>query len=1114
MARKKPNAPEAAEQIAETEPTTHHFPIVGIGASAGGLAAFEAFFSGMPLDKEPNMAFVLVQHLAPDHKSILTELIRRYTRMEVSEATDNVTVQPNCAYIIPPNRDMAFLNGTLQLLEPSSPRGQRLPIDFFFRSLAQDQHDRAICIVLSGTGSDGTQGLRAVKAEGGMVMAQNPESTEYDGMPRSAINTGLVDYILPAAEMPGHLIAYASHAFGKIAHSLAPPLPKIEDSYKKIFILLRSQTGHDFSQYKQNTIKRRVERRMAVQQISDISGYVRFMQTTPIEVESLFRDLLFGVTNFFRDPEAFTALETSVIPGLFSKKLPGSAIRVWICGCSTGEEAYSIAILLQEHMEKEKQNFKLQLFATDIDNRAIDQARTGLYSASIAADVTPERLRRFFTPENDGASYRINKAIRDLLVFSEHDVNKDPTFSKLDLISCRNLLIYLNSDLQKKLLPLFHYSLNPGGTLFLGTSETTGDFHHLFGVTDRQQKLYERKEDPTAIRNLPMGRFARTLNESGIIDKHSPHQTSAAKTSLKETIEKILLEQYAPTSLLITERGEILYVHGSTGRFMQLTSGEPGMNIIKMAREGLTRELTTALHSAVKYKKRVVRTGLKVRTNGDYSRVELTVLPVSPTAASITDMTLYLVILQEKDTEEILPTEGTLVEQPDESTTDKDALLHRLKQELRANEEYLQSANEELETSNEELKSSNEEMQSVNEELQSTNEELETSKEELQSVNEELATVNTELQQKVFDLSRANNDMNNLLAGTGVGTVFVDFKLYIQRFTPSITQVINLILTDVGRPVGHIVSNLVGYDNLLEDTKSVLDNLIPKEVEVQTKEGNWFLMRIRPYRTLDNIIEGAVITFFDITEIKRTREELWKAHRSIETMVESITDGLLVLDHNWIYTYCSERGAELLGMRSKDLVGKCVWDLFPLAKGSKFDEYFHRAVETGQPVHFEEYYPAPLNKWLECHCFPSPDGLSVYFHDVTVRILAEESLRIANDQLRLAVVVRDSHDAIVLQDIEGRIMAWNPAAVRMYGHSEAEAMQMNIRELIPEKLRKADIKRIQQLSRKDIIEPYRTQRVAKDGTIKEVWLTATAILNEAGEVYAIATSERASGVEP
>ena len=484
------------------------FPIVGIGASAGGLAAFEAFFSGMPAETDPGMAFVLVQHLAPDHKSILSDLVKRYTRMQVFEVEDGMTVRPNCAYIIPPTRDMAFLDGTLHLLEPAAPRGHRLPIDFFFRSLAQDQHERAICIVLSGTGSDGTLGVRAVKGEGGMVMAQNPESAEYDGMPRSAIATGLVDYVLPPAEMPPQLIAYVAHAFGRTPRPPYSgrdglPAPKAGDAMKKVFILLRAQTGHDFSQYKQTTIERRVERRMAVHQIERLHEYVRHLQQTPAEVEALFRDLLIGVTNFFRDPEAFAALEEQVIPRLFADKDAGAAIRVWVPGCSTGEEAYSIAILLQEQMELLKQSFKVQVFATDIDSLAIGQARTGIYPASIAGDISPERLSRFFVQEPDGTVYRVHKSLRDLLVFSEQDVIKDPPFSKLDMISCRNLLIYMGGDLQKKLMPLFHYALNPGGMLFLGTSETVGEFADLFATLDRKSKLYQRKENGSGARARP-----------------------------------------------------------------------------------------------------------------------------------------------------------------------------------------------------------------------------------------------------------------------------------------------------------------------------------------------------------------------------------------------------------------------------------------------------------------------------------------------------------------------------------------------------------------------------------------------------------------------------------
>jgi two-component system CheB/CheR fusion protein len=988
------------------EPPEKNFPVVGIGASAGGLAAFEAFFSGMPADADPGMAFVLVQHLAPNHKSILSELVRRYTRMQVYEVEDGMAVRPNCAYIIPPNRDMAFLNGTLQLLEQTSPRGMRLPIDFFFRSLAQDQRERAICIVLSGTGSDGTQGVRAIKGEGGMVMAQNPESTEYDGMPRSAIATGLTDYVLPPAEMPAQLIAYAAHAFGKRPLPVSPPAPKAENLLKKICILLRAHTGHDFSFYKQNTLARRVERRMAVHQIDRLDGYVRYQQQNPAEVDALFRDLLIGVTNFFRDPEAFTSLEEKVIPQIFAGKPAGAAIRVWSPGCSTGEEAYSLAILLQERLEALKQTFKVQVFATDIDSRAINVARGGVYPASIAADVTPERLARFFSHDPEAGVYRIQKGIRDLLILSEQDMIKDPPFSKLDLISCRNLLIYMEGELQRKLIPLFHYALNPGGTLFLGTSETVGEFLDLFAPLDRKWKLYRRKGDAPGAYRPALGRFIPPLTKGEVAPSSSKAERSeVSKVPLREIAEQALLREYTPASVVVNERGDILYIHGRTGRYLEPAPGDAGMNITRMAREGLRRELATALHKAAARRETARYPGLRVRTNGDFINVNLTVRPLTagpsdPATGSgqvggkdrpeaTAAFGLFLVSFEDAPAAKVRSrrTEGTGVV---DLAADSDARVAALEQELRAKEEYLQTTLEEVETTSDELKSSNEEMQSVNEELQSTNEELETSKEELQSINEELGTVNSELQQKVSELSRANNDMNNLLAGTGVGTVFVDHHLCIRRFTPTATQLINLIQTDLGRPVGHIVSNLVGYDRLLEDTQAVLDTLIPKELEVQTKAGDWYLLRIRPYRTLENVIEGAVLTFFDVTEMKKAREAL----RDSETL------------------------------------------------------------------------------------------------------------------RRLAMAVRDALNAITIQDLEGRILAWNPAAERMYGWSEAEALAMNIRDLIPEKQRAEALIHVQQLARAEALEPYRAQRVAKDGQIVEIWLTATALVNDAGEVYAIATTER------
>ncbi|MBU1341283.1 MAG: PAS domain-containing protein [Proteobacteria bacterium] len=943
------------------------FPIVGIGASAGGLAAFEAFFSGMPADCDPGMAFVLIQHLAPDHKSILTELIQRYTRMQVFEVEDGMVMQPNCTYIIPPGRDMAFLNGTLQLLEPFAPRGQRLPIDFFFRSLAQDQRERAIGIVLSGTGSDGTLGIRAIKGEGGMVMAQNLASTEYDGMPRSAIGTGLVDYELPPAEMPAQLIAYAFRTFGRCPLPPVAPTPKTENALKKIFILLNTQTGHNFSQYKPSTILRRIERRMAVHQIDTMTAYVHYLQQTTAEVEALFRDLLIGVTQFFRDPETFEAIEKQVIPKLFAGKSASAVIRVWSPGCSTGEEAYSLAILLAERQEAMKQSFKVQVFATDIDSQAIATARAGLYPASIAADISKERLKRFFTAESNGTAYRIHKGIRDMLVFSEQSVTRDPPFSKLDLISCRNLLIYLGSDLQKKLIPLFHYALVPGGFLCLGTSETVGEFNDLFSTLDRKAKLYQRKEDFGITQYPSMDRFLPPVTAVKIA---LPKTATAVKPSLRKLTEAALLKQIAPAAALVNTQGDILYLHGRTGLYLELAPGETGVNnILKLAREGLRQELTTALHKIVRANEIVRCPGLRVRTNGGFTMVNLTLQPVA--AGSLLEAPLYLVILEKAPMVALEPTpQDVLKSLTQGESSDTDTRIKALRQELQAKEEYLQTANEELETSNEELKSSNEEMQSV---------------------NEELATVNNELQTKVADLSRTNNDMNNLMAGTNIASVFVDCQLRILRFTPTASRIINLIQSDVGRPVGHIVSNLVGYDGLGDDLQAVLDTLIPRKAEVQITDGSWYTMRVQPYRTLDNVIEGAVVTFFDITEMKKMQEALEKA----------------------------------------------------------------------------------------------------------------------NKMLRLAVVVRDSYDAITVQDLEGRILAWNPGAVRMYGWCEAEALLMNVRDRIPEGLQKEAQAKVYQLSQEKNLAPHLTQRIAKDGSVVEVSIISTALVNEAGQMYAIATTERA-----
>ncbi|WP_285907780.1 chemotaxis protein CheB [Pseudodesulfovibrio pelocollis] len=1000
----KTKSPKASPAVHKTKTDPKQqpgavFPIVGIGASAGGLAAFEAFFSGMPADVEPGMAFVLVQHLAPDHKSLLTEIIRRYTRMQVFEVEDGIKIQPNCAYIIPPNRDMAYQDGRLQLVEPTAPRGQRLPIDYFFRSLAQGMHESAIGIVLSGTGSDGTLGVRAIKGEGGVIIAQSPESCEYDGMPRSAIATGQVDYELPPSEMAAQIIAYVAHAFGVPLRTKATPKPVTETALRKIFVQLRTHTGHDFSQYKPSTVHRRIERRMAVNQIDRLDGYVRYLLQTPEEVEALFRDLLIGVTNFFRDPEVFKAFEEQVVPKLFAGKRTGTPIRIWSTGCSTGEEAYSVAMLLQEYLDATQQHFVVQVFATDIDSQAIATARSGLYPASIAADVTPERLARFFTVEAEGSVYRIKKNLRDMLIFSEQNVIKDPPFSRLDCIVCRNLLIYLGGDLQKRLIPLFHYALRPGGYLFLGTSETVGDFGDLFTALDRKSKLFIRKDDLLGRHPRTMGYLLppRIALESSSLQP-AVKDISPMKLPLRELTEKTLLQQLSPAAVMVNAQGDTLYFHGRTGQYLEPSQGEASTgNIIKMAREGLRRELSTALHKARSTNESVRCPALQVKTNGDFTSIDLTICPV-PTTQDELAPTLYLVIMepsprpgQAQEQQSILPGVG---EGRDGSNTESDGIA-ALKQELLSKEEYLQTTIEELETSNEELKSSNEEMQSINEELQSSNEELETSKEELQSVNEELSTVNAELQNKLIDLSQANNDMSNLLSGTGIATIFVDHRLCIMRFTPAATRIINLIPVDIGRPVGHIVSKMVGYDSLVADVQTVLESLIPQELEVQTVEEKWYTMRIQPYRTIENVIEGAVITFVDITEMKKSHELVQKAH----------------------------------------------------------------------------------------------------------------------NQLRMVMVVRDSQDAIAVLDTKGDILAWNPSAQRLFGWGEEEALALNIQDMLPEDLQTKELENIRLVAAGHMPAPHETRRVNREGQTVPVWISASFLADEAGQVYATAVTQRIVQVE-
>ena len=905
------------------------FPIVGIGASAGGLETLEAFFFKMP--PEANMAFVIIQHLSPNFKSIMASLLAKHTRMTVSEIEDGTTLVPNCVYLTPPNKNVAVFNRTLHLMEPVKSGAINMPIDFFFRSLSEDQKEKAIGIIVSGTASDGTLGIKAIKGEGGMVMAQDPETAKYDGMPRSAIGTGLVDFILPVERMPETLISY-------VKHPLLKPIGKnkfadttTQNQFLKVFTLIRSATGHDFSQYKQTTIRRRVERRLAVHQIDKLTDYITYLQKNPLEIDALFKDLVIGVTSFFRDPEAYQVLEQKVLPNLLQGRKPDDPLRCWVVGCSTGEEAYSLAMILSEAMEKLKKHLDVQIFATDIDEAAIENARKGIFPDSITADVSKERLGQFFTKE-DGV-FKVKKQIRDMVVFSLQSIIRDPPFSRLDLVSCRNLLIYLDRPLQKKIIPLFHYTLNPQGVLLLGHSESIGEFTDFFQPLSFKWKVFQRKE---SLREGIID-YQKKIPYTGQdnLELDSPIRASLTP-DIQSVTEKAILSQYDPTGVLIDNKFEILHFVGQTEKFLVPPTGKPSFNILKMAREDLKYKLTAALNKAVREKKRIDCKGVRVKYNNTSNVVDISISPV-------TDKGLppgLLLILFEEKAPECLPDEN---QRQEPGERNQDPKVHQLEQELQSTREYLQATIEELETSNEELKSNNEEMQSVNEELQSTNEELETSKEELQSTNEELTTVNSELQNKMNEFSKASDDLNNLLAASEIASIFMDTRLNIERYTPAAARIIKLIPSDIGRPLNDLKTSFPGVD-LSEHAKKVLKDLNTLETEILSEERIWHALKVMPYRTSENVIAGVVMTVMDIHKVKQADKV-----RRLATVLEDANDAITVRDFNGRILAWNKGAEAMYGWTEFEALKMTIEDLVP-KEGLKEEKALMDKLKEGEAV--------------------------------------------------------------------------------------------------------------------------------------------------------------------
>lgn len=897
------------------KPPETPFPVVGIGASAGGLEAFSQLLSDLPADT--GMVFVFVQHLDPGHESMLTQILARVTPMPVLTAADGMQVEPNHVYVIPPNTYMAIHQGQLTLKKREKIRGQYMPIDYFLRSLALERGSRSIAVILSGTGSDGALRIEEIKAEGGITFAQDQYSAKFDGMPRCAVSTDCVDFVLAPRGIAAELIHIGRHPYVNHVDVIPPEIVPAdeEDQFAQIYAMLRAGNGVDFTQYKQSTIKRRILRRMVLHRLGRLSDYVALLRENPGEVEALYQDVLIKVTSFFRDPEVFVALKEVVFPALMKGRTPKTPLRIWVPGCSSGEEVYSIAIALLEYLGDKASNQPVQVFATDISEAVIEKARAGQYIENISADVSPERLRRFFVKTD--AHYQISKSIRDVCVFARQNLSRDPPFSRLDLISCRNVLIYFDTAMQKRVFPIFYYALNPNCFLLLGTSESIGGFGTLFQQSDKKHKIFAKVPGVKPINfDFPTGDYLGDRGEGG--KRLGLLRDVPTVLDTQKEADRIVVSKYAPPGVIVNENLDVLHFRGQTAAYLRPAPGLASFNVVKMAAEGLHLELRTALAAAKKDNVSVRRSGLRVKTNGGMHTIDLEVIPLK---APPNGERCFLILFEDADerTAEAAP-------RPQEDETgdgeESSALareVDQLREELASTREYLQASLEEQEAVNEELKSANEEILSSNEELQSTNEELETAKEELQSANEELTTLNEELQDRNEELNRVNADLNNLLSNVSIPIIMLGRDLCVRRFTSLAERVFNLVASDIGRSIMDIKPR-IDVPNLLVQLMEVIDTLTVKEREVQDQEGRWYVMRLRPYR-VENQIDGVVMTFLDIDALKHSIELLKESRDSAEMVVQSILHPILLLDAELRVKLANLAFCELFRIQAKDAEG-------------------------------------------------------------------------------------------------------------------------------------------------------------------------------------------------
>jgi two-component system CheB/CheR fusion protein len=1008
------------------------FPIVGLGASAGGLQAVTAFLEAVP--PESGMAFVLIHHVDPDHKSLMAELLAKHTAMTVCEAADEMTVKPDHVYVIPPNSYLEIKGGVLRLFRPADRRGSRLPIDRFLKSLAHDRERAAVAVILSGTGSDGSGAIGEIKDKGGIVLVQDPNEAQHDGMPRSAIATGAVDRVVPVAQMPKIIVKYGDHPFVKAERSGGALGAKAKAALPDIIALLKAYSPVNFDLYKDGTLLRRIERRMALRHLQDPAAYLAVLRETPEEAENLCQDLLISVTSFFRDAEAFEYLDQTILADLARSHRPGQPVRIWVPACATGQEAYSLAMLVIERISELGKDIKVQVFASDLDERALAVAREGVYSDGIEDQVSPERLARFFVREDH--SYRVTPELRDAVVFANQNVLADAPFSRLDLISCRNLMIYLTPEAQERVLEMFHFALNEGGILFLGSSETIGSAEPLFGPVSRKHRIYQRLRAVRARHaDLPIAR--RPLaGRTEVIPRTMPNEARR----LAEISQRVLIESYAPAAVLVDGRTECLYFEGPVDQYIKVPTGEVNRDLLAMVRDGLRAQLSRTIRSADNDGTRVSGRATVTR-NGRRVPVSITVHPV------VEDETrLFLVAFADiADAPDTLP-------EPEGSTE------LALEQELETTRADLRDTIRDYERTTEELRAVNEEAMSMNEEFQSTNEELETSKEELQSLNEELTTLNTQLQQKIEDERRLSDDLNNLLSSSGIATLFLDRDMNVMRFTPATRTIFNLISKDIGRSFSDITGK-VDDPTLLSDAAQVLETLETISVEVKAEGGKWFNRRVGPYCTAEGKVVGIVATFADVTELKTLEVASQKARGFAESIVNTVREPLIVVDASYTTVSVSRSFCDVFRVEESDVVGQKFfeikngqWDLPDLRrmldsvfdKGGAVDSFELALALTDQGS--REILLNARRLLID----GAKDNAQVLLamEDITERNRSRRNL--IEREARLSAILEAVPEAIITIDTAGIIKSYSPPSEQLMGYSPHELIGQNVRMLMPE----------------------------------------------------------------